>query len=43
MAAKITSEESASEKLAEARKRNLDLAISNIQKEFGEFFGGGFF
>ena len=36
MAAKITSEESASEKLAEARKRNLDLAISNIQKEFGE-------
>ena len=36
MAAKITSEESASEKLAEARKRNLDMAISNIQKEFGE-------
>ncbi|MFT4175452.1 MAG: recombinase RecA [Luteolibacter sp.] len=36
MAAKQSSEEIASEKLAEARKRNLDLAISNIQKEFGE-------
>ena len=28
--------EDASSKLAEARKRNLDLAISQIQKEFGE-------
>jgi recombination protein RecA len=36
MAAKQSSEESASEKLNEARKRNLDLAISHIQKEFGE-------
>ena len=36
MAAKATSEESANEKLAEARKRNLDLAIAHIQKEFGE-------
>jgi len=36
MAARITSDESSSDKLAEARKRNLDLAISNIQKEFGE-------
>src|SRR6187431_1366275 len=36
MAAKQTSEETASEKLQEARKRNLDLAISHIQKEFGE-------
>ncbi len=36
MAAKTTPEESASEKLQEARKRNLDLAISHIQKEFGE-------
>lgn len=36
MAARITPEDSASDKLAEARKRNLDLAISNIQKEFGE-------
>ena len=36
MAAKATPEESASEKLLEARKRNLDLAISHIQKEFGE-------
>ena len=36
MAAKATAEESASEKLLDARKRNLDLAISNIQKEFGE-------
>ena len=38
MAAKQTSEESATEKLNEARKRNLDLAISHIQKEFGEVF-----
>lgn len=36
MAAKATPEESASAKLHEARKRNLDLAISQIQKEFGE-------
>jgi recombination protein RecA len=36
MAAKVTAEESANEKLLEARKRNLDLAISHIQKEFGE-------
>ncbi|MCX6630430.1 MAG: recombinase RecA [Candidatus Solibacter sp.] len=36
MAAKPTSEESAAEKLADARKRNLDLAIASIQKEFGE-------
>ena len=36
MAAKVTAEESANEKLQEARKRNLDLAISQIQKEFGE-------
>ena len=36
MAAKQSSEESASEKINEARKRNLDLAISHIQKEFGE-------
>lgn len=36
MAAKATPEESANEKLQEARKRNLDLAISHIQKEFGE-------
>ena len=36
MPAKTTAEESASDKLLEARKRNLDLAISHIQKEFGE-------
>jgi recombination protein RecA len=36
MAAKVTAEESANEKLQEARKRNLDLAIAHIQKEFGE-------
>jgi recombination protein RecA len=36
MAAKTTSEENAAEKLADTRKRNLDLAISHIQKEFGE-------
>ncbi len=36
MATKQTSEDAASEKLNEARKRNLDLAISHIQKEFGE-------
>ena len=35
MAAK-SSEETAADKITEARKRNLDLAISNIQKEFGE-------
>jgi len=39
MAAKTTTtpaEDSAAAKLQEARKRNLDLAISSIQKEFGE-------
>lgn len=36
MAAKATAEESAAEKLSEARKRNVELAISSIQKEFGE-------
>ena len=36
MAAKTTAEESANDKLQEARKRNLDLAIAHIQKEFGE-------
>jgi recombination protein RecA len=37
MPAKTTAEEQpANEKLLEARKRNLDLAISHIQKEFGE-------
>lgn len=36
MAAKVTPEESAAAKLQDARKRNLDLAISHIQKEFGE-------
>jgi recombination protein RecA len=36
MAAKTSPEESASEKLQDARKRNLDLAIAHIQKEFGE-------
>ncbi len=36
MAAKTTSEDTAADKLADARKRNLDLAISHIQKEFGE-------
>lgn len=36
MAAKASPEESASEKLQDARKRNLDLAIAHIQKEFGE-------
>ena len=36
MAAKATAEETANEKLQDARKRNLDLAISHIQKEFGE-------
>ncbi|HEY8961213.1 MAG TPA: DNA recombination/repair protein RecA, partial [Luteolibacter sp.] len=35
MPAKL-SEEPAVDKVAEARKRNLDLAISQIQKEFGE-------
>lgn len=36
MPAKATAESSANEKLLDARKRNLDLAISHIQKEFGE-------
>jgi len=36
MATKQSAEETATEKLNEARKRNLDLAISHIQKEFGE-------
>jgi recombination protein RecA len=38
MAAKTTTpaEDTANAKLQEARKRNLDLAISSIQKEFGE-------
>jgi recombination protein RecA len=36
MAAKQSSEESAAEKFNETRKRNLELAISSIQKEFGE-------
>lgn len=36
MSAKATPDSSPNEKLLEARKRNLDLAISQIQKEFGE-------
>jgi recombination protein RecA len=36
MAVKSTSTEDGNDKLAEARKRNLDAAISHIQKEFGE-------
>jgi recombination protein RecA len=36
MPAKPVAEEAAADKLTEARKRNLDLAISQIQKEFGE-------
>jgi len=38
MATRTTEEtlDKGAEKLAEARRRNLDLAISNIQKEFGE-------
>ena len=36
MATKTASEVTAAEKLQDARKRNLDLAISQIQKEFGE-------
>ncbi|MFM2170502.1 MAG: recombinase RecA [Verrucomicrobiota bacterium] len=36
MAAKTTSNDTGAEKLAEARKRNLDAAISHIHKEFGE-------
>jgi recombination protein RecA len=38
MATKTTEEtlDKGAEKLAEARRRNLDLAISNIQKDFGE-------
>jgi recombination protein RecA len=36
MATKTAAEVTAAEKLQDARKRNLDLAISQIQKEFGE-------
>jgi len=36
MATKTAAEVMASDKLQDARKRNLDLAISQIQKEFGE-------
>jgi recombination protein RecA len=36
MATKTAAETTAADKLQEARKRNLDLAISHIQKEFGE-------
>ncbi len=36
MATKTAAEVTASDKLQDARKRNLDLAISQIQKEFGE-------
>jgi len=36
MATKTAAETTAADKLQEARKRNLDLAISQIQKEFGE-------
>jgi recombination protein RecA len=36
MATKTAAETTAAEKLQDARKRNLDLAISQIQKEFGE-------
>ena len=36
MAIKTAAEISAAEKIQDARKRNLDLAISQIQKEFGE-------
>ncbi|MEP2776767.1 MAG: recombinase RecA [Luteolibacter sp.] len=36
MASKSASENTAADKLQEARKRNLDMAISQIQKEFGE-------
>jgi hypothetical protein len=34
--AKETITEKAAEKIALARKKNLDLAITHIQKEFGE-------
>ena len=36
MATKTAAEVTAAEKIQDARKRNLDLAISHIQKEFGE-------
>lgn len=36
MASKSASENTAADKLKEARKRNLDMAISQIHKEFGE-------
>ena len=36
MAAKSTTSDTGADKMAEARKRNLDAAISHIQKEFGE-------
>lgn len=36
MTTKTAAETTAADKLQEARKRNLDLAISQIQKEFGE-------
>jgi recombination protein RecA len=36
MATKTAAETTAADKLQEAHKRNLDLAISHIQKEFGE-------
>ena len=36
MATKTAAEVTAAEKIQDARKRNLDLAISQIQKEFGE-------
>jgi len=36
MATKTAAEVTAAEKLQDARKRNLDLAIAQIQKEFGE-------
>ncbi len=36
MATKTAAEITAAEKIQDARKRNLDLAISQIQKEFGE-------
>ena len=36
MATKTAAENTAAEKLKDARKRNLDLAISQIHKEFGE-------
>jgi len=34
--AKETATDKAAEKVAAARKKNLDLAITHIQKEFGE-------